>query len=106
MNNHPNPIFFFTFGAGWRGMARGKFEGIIRDNVTEPHIKITGEYDTVYYGALSYFVLVVPKDAEVEQIPVSDISDIIIVVKDHKYCFKITYGDAMFPDKLTPIDCP
>ncbi len=88
-------------------MARGMFKGIVRENVHEPVIKTIGEYDTVYYGTLSYFVLVVPKEAEVEQIPASDISDVIIVKhSDRKYCFKITYGDARFPDKLTPVDCP
>jgi len=88
-------------------MTRGKFEGVVRENVTKPHVKITGEYDTVYYGTLSCFVLVVPVDAEIDLIPHSDISDIIVVNHaSRKYCFKITYGDAMFPDVLTPIDCP
>jgi hypothetical protein len=89
-------------------MARGKFEGVVRENVAEPVIRTIGEYDTVYYGTLSYFVLVVPEEAEVERIPVSDISDIIVVKHiDHTYCFKITYGDAMFPDKLVPVtSCP
>jgi hypothetical protein len=87
-------------------MARGKFEGVVRENVAEPSVRTIGEYDTVYYGTLSYFVLVVPVDAEIEYRPHSDISDIIIVVKDRKYCFKLTYGNAMFPDKLTPISCP
>ena len=88
-------------------MARGSFRGIVRERVDEPIIKTVGTYDTVYYGTLSYFVLIVPEDAEVVQIPVSDISDIIVVRHiDHTYCFKITYGDAMFPDKLTPTSCP
>jgi hypothetical protein len=105
MSNHLNPIFF-TSGQVV-GMARGKFEGVVRENVAEPFIQAIGEYDTVYYGALSYFVLAVPEEAEVEQVPISDISDVIVVKHaGRKYCFKISYGDAMFPDKLAPIDCP
>ena len=89
-------------------MVRGKFEGVVRENVTEPCAKITGEYDTVYYGTLSYFALAIPLDAEIEYRTYSDISDIIIVKHaGRKYCFKITRGDAMFPDKLVLIEsCP
>jgi hypothetical protein len=89
-------------------MVKGKFEGVVRENVTEPYVKITGEYDTVYYGTLSYFVLVVPEDAEVVQTPISEVSDCITVVHgDRKYYFKLKYGDAYFPDKLVPLDsCP
>jgi hypothetical protein len=88
-------------------MVKGKFEGIVWENVAEPFVKTIGTYDTVYYGTLSYFVLVVPENAEVDYRVYSDISDIIIVKHvDHTHCFKITYGDAMFPDVLTPTSCP
>jgi hypothetical protein len=87
---------------------KGTFKGVVvQKDVQEPSVRTIGEYDTVYYGTLQYFVLVVPEEAEVEQIPVSDISDIIIIKKHNvRWCYKITYGDAMFPDKLTPISCP
>jgi hypothetical protein len=89
------------------GMVKGTFEGIVEEDVSEPQIREIGAYDTVYYGTLSRFVLVVPADAEIEYHTYSDISNIIIVKHaGRKYCFKITYGDAMFPDKLTPIECP
>jgi hypothetical protein len=87
---------------------KGTFKGIVvQEDISEPSVITVGEYDTVYYGTLSYFVLAVPAEAEVEQIPVSDISDIIVVKHaGRRYCFKITYGDAMFPDKLAPTSCP
>jgi hypothetical protein len=88
-------------------MVKGLFEGIVRENVAEPFVQVIGEYDTVYYGTLSRFALVVPIDAEIEYHPYSDVSDIVVVKHaNHKHCFKITYGDAMFPDKLTPTSCP
>ena len=87
---------------------KGKFEGVVRERVSEPFVRIIGTYDTVYHGTLCYFVLVVPFDAEVRQTPVSDISDCITVItRGSKYYFKLTYGDAYFPDKLVPIEsCP
>jgi hypothetical protein len=89
-------------------MVKGKFEGIVRERTSEPHIRIIGTYDTVYYGTLSYFVLVVPEEAEIEQTPASDISDCIIVsTGGRKYYFKLEYGNAYFPDKLVPSgSCP
>jgi len=86
---------------------RGSFRGIVREDVKEPVIRVVGSYDTVYYGTLDYFVLAIPTDAEVEYIRVSDVSDIIVVHRaSKKYCYKITYGDAYFPDVLTPVACP
>jgi len=87
---------------------KGKFEGIVRDRVDKPFVKSVGTYDTVYYGTLSYFVLVVPVDATVTKSPISNVSDcIVIIVRDKRYYFKLTYGDAYFPDTLVPLDsCP
>jgi hypothetical protein len=88
-------------------VVKGSFKGIVRKDVEEPAIEITGSYDTVYYGTLSYFVLVFPANAEIEYMRVSDVSDIIVIHHASKrYCFKMTYGDAYFPDKLTPVTCP
>ena len=89
-------------------MVKGTFEGIVEEDVPEPQIREIGTYDTVYYGTLSRFILVIPTDAEeVGFIPLSDISVIIVIRRyDRKWCYKVTYGDAMFPDKLVPVDCP
>jgi hypothetical protein len=87
---------------------KGTFKGIVREPVDRPYIKEIGTYNTVVYGELSMFVLVIPENAEVKRRAVSEYSDCIeIVVNDKSYSYKLTYGDAYFPDKLVPIEsCP
>ena len=79
--------------------ARGQLVGIKVADVQEPAIYIVGYYDTVRYGVLDEFVVILPKNVE------SIVRELawgkIIYLTSLKKKVVIRWGDAATPDKAS-----
>jgi hypothetical protein len=77
----------------------GHFTGVKKsDKVSEPVIVVTDYYDTVRYGILETFCLIVPEDAKIRRIEISGIDEIIKV----EYNDEVRYYYHQFGDVYDP----
>jgi len=80
----------------------GGFEGVKKHpNVKVPEFKVTGYYETVRYGELCNFVLLIPENAKIESVKAGARKTYYLVTlpNGEKYGFGVRRGDAATPDE-------
>jgi hypothetical protein len=79
-------------------MFRGHWKGVYKSDVEIPELKVVGHYDTVRYGQLQEFALLVPKNAVVKRTEDEhNIYYLVITTDGSEFAFEISPGSAEYP---------
>jgi hypothetical protein len=80
-------------------MFRGHWKGVYKSpDIRTPELRAIGYYDTVRYGRLEEFALLVPENAAVKRVEDKyNIYYLVVTAGGEKYAFRIELGDAEYP---------
>jgi hypothetical protein len=79
-------------------MFRGHWRGVYKSpDIKTPELRVAGYYDTVRYGRLEEFALLVPENAMVKRVEDKYNVYYLVIIDGDEYAFEIHLGDAETP---------